>query len=292
MIEKIDFEKIEESSVYGYAKKLDFFQKNKEVNFKPGLNVIFAPNGTGKSTILEIMAKFTASEQGGVSTITSSWKQDMMGHKENKMKGIQVFHDGQPTMYNNPRKAVGLFGGMAAFDDDFFNEGVMEAQLKESTGYTTMVRLQKILNILAGEGKMPQSFDKKVSIDESYEQFLKASIEKGQQTIILDEPESGLAIHAQSKLFKIIEKAAKEKNLQIIIATHSPFALMSDANFIELQPGYVQKAKYEIQILSEILTLQDKIKEQQKSNQVEKTEKEENLEATEQPKKRSRKKSV
>lgn len=71
-----------------------------------------------------------------------------MGHKEKQMKGIQVFHDGQPTMYNNPRKAVGLFGGMARFDDDFFNEGVMEAQLKESTGYTTMVRLQKILNIL------------------------------------------------------------------------------------------------------------------------------------------------
>lgn len=268
MIEKIDFEKIEESSVYGYAKKLDFFQKNKEVHFKPGLNIIFAPNGTGKSTLLEIMAKFTASEQGGISTITSSWKQDMIGHNENKMQGIQVFHDGQPTMYNNPRKAVGLFGGMAAFDDDFFNEGVMETQLRESTGYTTMARLQKVLNVIAGEGKMPHEFAKKVNIDEKYGQFLEAKIEKGQQTIILDEPESGLAIHAQSKIFRMIEKAAKEKNLQIIIATHSPFALMSEANFIELHPGYIQKAKYEIQILSEILNLQDKIKEKEENNKV------------------------
>lgn len=288
MIEKIDFEKIEESSVYGYAKKLDFFQKNKEVNFKPGLNIVFAPNGTGKSTLLEIMAKFTASEQGGISTITSSWKQDMMGHNENKMQGIKVFHDGQPTMYNNPRKAVGLFGGMAAFDDDFFNEGVMETQLKESTGYTTMVRLQKVLNVIAGEGKMPQEFDKKVNIDEKFEQFLNASIEKGQQTIILDEPESGLAIHAQSKIFRMIEKAAKDKNLQIIIATHSPFALMSEANFIELHPGYIQKAKYEIQILSEILTLQDKIKEKEENNKVSNLESNSN----EKPIKKTKKKPV
>lgn len=288
MIEKIDFEKIEESSVYGYAKKLDFFQKNKEVNFKPGLNILFAPNGTGKSTLLEIMAKFTASEQGGISTITSSWKQDMMGHNENKMQGIKVFHDGQPTMYNNPRKAVGLFGGMAAFDDDFFNEGIMETQLKESTGYTTMVRLQKVLNVIAGEGKMPKEFAKKVNVDEKFEQFLNASIEKGQQTIILDEPESGLAIHAQSKIFKMIEKAAKERNLQIIIATHSPFALMSEANFIELHPGYIQKAKYEIQILSEILTLQDKIKEKEENNKVSNLESNSN----EKPIKKTKKKPV
>lgn len=261
MIEKIEFDNIAQSQAYGYAGKLDFFKNNQSIEFKQGLNIIFAPNGTGKSTILEILAKFTASEQGGVSTITSTWMQDMFRHGESTMNGIRVVHDGQPTLYNNPRKAVGLFGGMAAFDDDFLTQGIMETQLKESTGYTTITRLQKVLEVLAGKEEMPQNFDKKVhNIDEKYNQFLGATIEKGQQTMILDEPESGLAIHVQSNIFRMLQKQAKENKIQIIIATHSPFALTCNANFIELQPGYIKIAKQEIELLGEILKLQEELK--------------------------------
>lgn len=265
MFERIEFEDISQSKAYNYAEKLDFFKNNKSIEFKPGLNIIFAPNGTGKSTILEILAKFTASEQGGISTITNSWKQDMINFGENTMKGIKVFHDGQPTLYNNPRKAVGLFGGMAAFDDDFFEQGIMETQLRESTGYTTMTRLQRVLAVLSGQAQMPKDFQKKSSLDDTYNTFLKANIEKNQPTMILDEPESGLAIHVQANIFRMINKRAKEKNLQIIVATHSPFALTCDANFIELQPGYLKIAKQEIELLSVMLKVQDKIAEKENS---------------------------
>lgn len=265
MFERIEFEDISQSKAYNYAEKLDFFKNNKSIEFKPGLNIIFAPNGTGKSTILEILAKFTASEQGGISTITNSWKQDMINFGVNTMKGIKVFHDGQPTLYNNPRKAVGLFGGMAAFDDDFFEQGIMETQLRESTGYTTMTRLQRVLAVLSGQAQMPKDFQKKSSLDDTYNTFLKANIEKNQPTMILDEPESGLAIHVQANIFRMINKRAKEKNLQIIVATHSPFALTCDANFIELQPGYLKIAKQEIELLSVMLKVQDKIAEQENS---------------------------
>lgn len=261
MIEKIEFEHIDKSKVYGYAKKLDFFKENKFIEFKPGLNIIFAPNGTGKSTLLEIMAKFTACEQGGVSTITNSWKNDMVVGGENKMEGINVFHDGQATIYNNPRKAVGLIGGMAGFDDDFFTQGIMETQLRESTGYTTMQRLSNVLSILAGKTEMPKNMENKLyKIEEVYNQFLKGTIEKGQQTMILDEPESGLAIHAQSNIFKMLQKKAKENKIQIIIATHSPFALTCQANFIELKPGYINIAKQEIEFLATMLKIQENIK--------------------------------
>lgn len=265
MFERIEFEDISQSKAYNYAEKLDFFKNNKSIEFKPGLNIIFAPNGTGKSTILEILAKFTASEQGGISTITNSWKQDMINFGVNTMKGIKVFHDGQPTLYNNPRKAVGLFGGMAAFDDDFFEQGIMETQLRESTGYTTMTRLQRVLAVLSGQAQMPKDFQKKSSLDDTYNTFLKANIEKNQPTMILDEPESGLAIHVQANIFRMINKRAKENNLQIIVATHSPFALSCDANFIELQPGYLKIAKQEIELLSVMLKVQDKIAEQENS---------------------------
>lgn len=288
MIEKIEFEDISKSTAYRYAQKLDFFKQNKSIEFKPGLNIIFAPNGTGKSTILEMLAKVSACEQGGVSTLTQSWMYDIKNNGENIFNGINIFHDGQPAVYNNPRKAVGLFGGMAAFDDDFFSEGIMEVQMRESTGYTTIIRLKKILDILTGKEEMPKNFDSKVKkLPEEYKKITEGNIPVGQQTMLLDEPESGLAIHVQSNIFKMIQKKALENKLQIIIATHSPFALTCDANFIELEPGYIQKTKYEIQMLSAMINLQDKIEEKQENNKSSVPEvKEEN----EKPKKISKKK--
>lgn len=265
MILEIDFSGISESKNFAYANKLEYFQQNKKVEFKPGLNIIFAPNGTGKSTLLKIAAQFTASEQGGVSTITQSWLQTIAGFKESNLKGLVVKHDGQPVMYNNPREAVGLFGGMAAFDDDFMQEGIEEVQRHESTGYTTLARLGKIVQTIAGDRAFPEKIVQKTSLTEMAQKMLEASIPLGQKTILLDEPESGLAIHAQSKLWNMINKAAKEKDLQIIVATHSPFALTCRANFIELQPGYLEIAKSYIMETAQILELQQKIREMEKN---------------------------
>ena len=58
----------------------------------------------------------------------------------------------------------------------------------------------------------------------------------------------------------MLQKQAKENKIQIIIATHSPFALTCNANFIELQPGYIKIAKQEIELLGEILKLQEELK--------------------------------
>lgn len=261
MISNIDFTNIKEAENFSYATKLDFFKDNTSVEFKPGLNIIFAPNGTGKSTLLQIMAQFTACEQGGVSTITNSWLNDVSGFSKNKLDGLKVSHDGQPVMYCNPRNAVGLFGGMAAFDDDFMSEGIAEIQLKESTGYTTMSRLNKILAVLAGKQPLPEKIaQKNGTLNDYAKKLLEATIPLGSKTVLLDEPESGLAIQAQSKLWKLVQKAAIEKDIQIIIATHSPFALTCKANFIELSPGYVNIAKEEIKQLAQHIEILDEIK--------------------------------
>lgn len=261
MISEIDFTNIEESDTFQYANKLEFFKNNKKIEFKPGLNIIFAPNGTGKSTLLQIMAKFTASEQGGVSTITDYWQREINKKGINALEGLVVKHDGQAVMYNNPRSAVGLVGGMAGFDNDFFEEGIFEASRHESTGLTTLGRMNKIIAVLNGKMEMPSKIDSKTSMNSDAKDILKASIEPGQQTILLDEPESGLAIHVQQKLWQMIENGAIDKNLQIIIATHSPFALLCNANFIELQPGYIHVAKECIKYAGQMMDLQEKADE-------------------------------
>jgi len=245
MISEIDFSHIGKSENFKYAVELDYFKNNQKMQFQPGLNIIYAPNGTGKSTILKAMAQYTACEQGGVSTITSTWVQDVMGHGDkSKLEGITLAHDGQAVMYANPRNAVGLFGGMAAFDDDFISQGIQEVQLKQSTGLTTLYRIQKILAVLNGKAQTPQAIARKTHLNsQGAAELLKATIAQGQKTLLLDEPESGLAVHVQHNLWRMMENGALKHNLQIIVATHSPFALSCTANYIELTPGYLKQSR-------------------------------------------------
>lgn len=249
MFSKITFKGLRKNKDFGYSASLDFFKKNKKVEFKPGLNIIFAPNGTGKSTILSMLALSVACKQGGYSVVTNKW--DSMFGFEN-LDGIEVFHDGQSAMYCNPREAIGLIGGRAGFDDDFLSDGLKDLQLSESTGKTTLYRINKIVDILIGKEEMPKEIIYKKSqeyLTKDRKKLLEARVPLGQQSILLDEPESGLAIHIQRNLFKQIDQAAKEKGLQIIVATHSIFALSCDANFIELEEGYIKKAKENLNML-------------------------------------------
>lgn len=239
-------EEITSNKDFNYVQNLKSFKngKLKEVTFKPGLNIIFSENGSGKSTILNLLAESMAAKQGGYSCVTEVWHYEV----NEKMKGVEILHDGQPVVYFNPRDTIGLILG--AFDDDFMVEGVKILHLKESTGFTTMNKMMKILNMFNDKEDMLKSIKYKMSekyVSQNVKDILKGSQEKQQLTFLMDEPESGLAIHVQNNLFRMIDKAAKEKNIQIIMATHSLFALScKEANFIELNEGYINIVKNEI----------------------------------------------
>lgn len=56
MIKCIDFSDIKTAPI-GYLGDIDFFNNNKSVTFKSGINIIVGLNGCGKTTLLNLIRR-------------------------------------------------------------------------------------------------------------------------------------------------------------------------------------------------------------------------------------------
>lgn len=238
---------------FQHLEQLEFFKTNRNIQFKKGINLLLAQNGKGKSTLLNILSTGLAAKQGGFSKVTDSWIGQVHPYFDKDksfMSNFNIIHDGQGIIYQNPRDSFGLMSGY--FDDDFFQEGLRNTLSKSSTGLTTLERLGLLFNLF--ENKEFKSEIGKRKLSEKHKDIvslLSGQIEKGQKTVLLDEPESGLSLQYQYNLFSFINKKAKELDLQIIISTHSPcLFVFEDANIIELSEGYLSGLEETMTILN------------------------------------------
>lgn len=235
--------------LHDYESDIKFLSK--KINFKPGLNIVFGPNGSGKSTLLKIIARQHFALRSGKPVLTTSDISNLSKSKELAHTGL-VEHDGQPLIFVDPRVDVGLISG--AFDDEFFGDGVRTImQKKSSTGQYTSMRINEALKmIMESPESFPAEIERRVSVNEvnnlwkdrflQAEKMLEPSIPVGQKTILMDEPESGLSLLWQSGLWKNVFESEQAKKFQIIVATHSPFALgIKHAHYIETEHGYVDQ---------------------------------------------------
>lgn len=230
---------------------------NRTVSFKPGLNIIVGPNGSGKSAICSMLGLSLAAIQGGRSSITATWVNDITGFSGKGDASIKVSyavaHDGQAAYYLNPRNKIGLMCG--GLDDDFIHEGIFNSLARESSGEKAMRDMDAIIQILAKGLELPSEIIWKVSKNSAndiwsrkldlIEKFLSPSIPAGQITVIMDEPESGLSLPYQAGFWqKVMGMISNNGKHQVIIASHSPFALQVEgAHYIETEAGHIEKCK-------------------------------------------------
>jgi predicted ATPase len=259
MFDHILFDNLADSKQFGYAAQVPFFKNRSRLDFKPGLNILVGSNGCGKSTVLKILGETLCATQGGFSTITEdaiSNGVDMFGAiRSGEMKdtvGLTVAHDGQPVIYCDPRKTIGLVGG--TFDDDFFKQGMAETMSRGSHGQSAMRRLGQALDIVMGQTAFPDKVDHRVNpdrVNDTWQRALKVlekrlvgTIPAGQPTVLLDEPETNFSLVWQARLWELLTLPHVVQRRQVIVATHSAFALnIPHAHYIEFEPGFRAEAE-------------------------------------------------
>lgn len=269
---------------YSYIKDLPLFKNEGLITFSEGLNVIFASNGAGKTTMMEMLAKATHCREWGNSCITRQSLQNedfirsITEEERNTRKGyipfmakekiFHVSHDGQPVVFCDPRYIV---GGFNSDDSHHFGYEYLEAhkdehiKVKGSTGNKNKHRMALVNDVLNGV----RSIDKievkgiahaadcndltnlqRYSVQAVNYKMLEASVEKGQKTVLIDEPESALDLKSRIKWFRELERKVKAQNLQVILITHSELALtFKNAHFISVDEGYVTEARAELKAL-------------------------------------------
>jgi len=252
VIESIRIRKTKELPV-PWWREVETLKKRRVFKFKPGLNIVWGRNGSGKSTLLRLLARWFHSEAGGRSVVTFDSVRQFKSSlgRGPWLFGADVEHDGQTVLYGSPEKAIGLTCGGAAFDDNFMMQGLSNLTFRGSSGEITKLRIGMVLSQLREHGAEIGDRIGKDTNDlwQEYrrvaQEQLRPTIDKGQVTIILDEPDRSLDIdHAHSLWTEQIPTVVEAGKIQLIVATHSTFALRFEgAHYIELNPGYLEECR-------------------------------------------------
>lgn len=229
--------KDKDNTAVSWLPKIDGFKESFE--FTPGLNILFGLNGSGKSSLLTLIARMFHCEQGqDEQKVTSYSFSEMFSLNFNnpglsyasKYDAVSIVHDGSPVVYLSPNKVKGQIHA-GSFDDDFFKDSVQSYMFKGSSGETTIRRLGPFLKkIDEGSFKKIPKIERHDEGKEIINSFLAGTLEKDRPTVILDEPEKSLDVMAEMGLWEFIKA---QRKVQMIISTHSLFACdIPEANYI------------------------------------------------------------
>lgn len=226
----------------------------KTFKFQKGLNVLFGPNGCGKTTLLNIAGAYSGTEAGWSRFCEPSFSKkapypEAFGEKGPGKVKAKVDWDGTASFLMSPKTGNPLGASIDDSQDGLMDFGMIVGEIaaKISSGQSRIVRINKLEQVLKQVPdltKKPSNYEH-VNITwqeamDAFVKYVKTLPREGPPTVLLDEVDISLSIPLQ-KMFWLNVMPNVSKKFQVIVATHCPFALAhrNTPAFIEMEPGYV-----------------------------------------------------
>jgi len=175
--------------------------------------VVFGMNGSGKTSLLSIIAGFKHYTSG-----------ELILFGESAIESDVLFI----------RKKIGLVSS-SLMDKFYTKESAIDIILSGKTGtlgidetidINDRVKAQKILTEFNLDSKINYTFDM-LSKGERQKVLIARALFSVPEVLILDEPCTGLDIYNREQMFKIITELAGKNNTTIIYVTHYPEEILS-----------------------------------------------------------------
>jgi predicted ATPase len=242
--------------------KVPWLAKADKIEFKPGVNIVFGPNGSGKSTLIQALAMMKHCFGSGLPVVTENSIRDFSGdgfRAEKLRDGLVLRCDDEVCRYASPDLKLARYAG--SIDDDFGFEQIQQMFAQRAAGAASSGEkmIGEIARIAFAQGVEIKHKHRATEKDfttqrgkKLYKAATKALYSKGrktmprQQVLLFDEVERSMDFVNEAMWWDKIEHARKGVTIQVILATHSPFALAmneDEVNFIETSPGYIEKAR-------------------------------------------------
>lgn len=239
----------------------------KTLNFTDSINVLFGPNGCGKSVLLNTLSLYTGvSEYGGWSEpikpiggqirINRNYNELRTkkgyldyAHESAKLGKANLDWDGVAAYFSNitEKSSFQLLGdAMNGMTNEMnLTEAINLNSSKASSGQKTLFHLSKLQN-----EKVPNlAIEAYKDCNEAWQEYgrllsnyVKDLPRNGKPSLLLDEPDRSLDFSNQKQFWELFIPIMAKK-FQIIVATHSPFVLTKDNINVITQDNYYQKAK-------------------------------------------------
>lgn len=246
---KLNNNKIKNTNIYPFN-----ILKNKEPDILvfDNITVLYGNNGSGKSTILNIIANklnLKGKERNNPELIgTSNYFEDFaskceyqLGEYENGKKVIKV-----PENSRYIKSEEILYEIRKIEQDNVLKEGYVANLVRSGM---EVEKAKESVNTVAGQVQLERFkfAQDKYSNGETTLQILEDNIEPD-SLYLLDEPEVSLSPQNQVELAQKINEMARYLGIQFIIATHSPFML----GILNAKIYNLDTKEYEVQKWSEL----------------------------------------